>query len=83
MERLRKKSAEIPNKFTIAVRKRVKTVNEIINPVIIPQGLFLPPDKDPDKTTGNMGNMQGDAMVTTPPRNANSNNMIIKKYYDK
>lgn len=77
MESPRKKSAETPNDFTTAVRKSVKTVNPIINPVIIPQGLFLPPDREPDKTTGNMGNMHGDNIVTTPPRNANSNKIIM------
>ena len=78
IEKLRKESAGIPKDLTIKLRNKVKNVKLKINPVTTPNGLFLPPVRELDKTTGRIGKIHGDKIVTSPPRNANTNNKIIK-----
>lgn len=56
----------MPVALTIVDKKRVKKVKLPINPVITPSGRFFPPLREPDKTTGSTGRMQGDKIVTNP-----------------
>lgn len=69
-EKLRSRSADIPVAFTIAVKNNVKSVKLSIKPVTMPIGLLCPPDNEPERTMGNIGNMQGDRIVTKPAINA-------------
>jgi hypothetical protein len=62
-------------------KKRVKKVKLVINPATTPSGRFFPPVRVPDNTTGRMGRMQGERIVTTPPMNANKRRRIITPYY--
>ena len=78
-ETLLRWSADNPVALTIADRNRVKKVKPKTKPVIIPKGFLFPPPTVPDKTTGKMGRMHGERMVTTPPKKAKriSKNIII------
>jgi len=62
--------ALIPITLTTVVKNRVKKVKLNIKPATTPKGLRLPPTTELDNTIGNMGNIQGDKMVTIPPMNA-------------
>ncbi len=68
--KLRKKSAETPVAFTIAVSANVKNVKLNTKPVTIPNGRCLPPASEPDRMIGRIGKMHGDRIVTTPARKA-------------
>jgi hypothetical protein len=69
-EKLLRLLAGIPMSLTRVVRKRVKNVKLKTKPVTTPKGLFLPPTTELERTMGNIGRMQGESTVTTPPRNA-------------
>ena len=71
-DRLLKASADNPVDLTMELKARVKKVKLLIKPMIIPNGLFLLPDSDPDRTIGSIGSIQGERMVTIPPKKANS-----------
>ena len=77
IEKLRKAPAGIPKDLTIKLKKSVKNVKLMINPVTTPNGLFLLPVNELDKITGKIGKMQGERIVTTPARNANRISKII------
>ena len=66
----RRASEEIPVNLTIAFKNRVKNVKLTINPRMIPRGLCFPPAIPPDRTIGNIGKIQGERIVTIPPKNA-------------
>ena len=66
-----KKSADRLVKRTKLDRNKVKKVKLKIKPAIIPNGLLLPPVVPLPKTIGRIGKMQGDKMVTIPPKKAN------------
>jgi hypothetical protein len=70
-------SAESPVALTIEERARVKNVKLRINPVTIPNGRFLPPSREPDKTMGNTGKIHGERIVTSPAINAKKTKSII------
>ena len=65
-----KKSADNPVAETIADKNRVKKVKLKTKPIIIPRGFLFPPPTVPDKTTGKIGRIQGERIVTTPPKKA-------------
>ena len=73
----RKISADTPKAFTTVLRKRVKKVKLKANPATTPKGLLFPPVKELDSTTGRMGKMQGERIVTKPPKKANIIRSII------
>ncbi len=73
IEKLRSESAEIPKDFTIKLKKRVKNVKLKMNPVTTPNGLFFPPVNELDKTTGRIGSIHGDKIVTNPPKKSKDN----------
>ena len=53
-----------------------------MKPATTPNGLFLPPVKELDNTTGKIGRIQGERIVTKPPKNANTKSKtIIIEYY--
>ena len=72
-----KTSADIPVNLTIAERKSVNKEKLSTKPVTIPNGLLCPPVKDPDKTTGKIGRIQGERIVTKPARNEKAMSKII------
>jgi hypothetical protein len=74
---LRKTSAEKPRSLTRVVKNKVKKVKLAIKPTMIPNGRRLPPVNDPDKTIGRIGKMQGERMVTIPPKKEKIIRMII------
>jgi hypothetical protein len=57
---------------------RVKAVKLAIKPHTTPIGLFFAPPMPPDKTTGRTGRMQGERIVTIPPRNANRMSIAMR-----
>ncbi len=63
--------------WTIVARNNVKKVKLVINPVTTPSGRFLPPVSVPDNTMGRIGSMQGESMVTIPPRKAKNKRIIM------
>ncbi len=65
-EIFRKISAEIPVARTIADKNSVKSVKLRTKPVTMPIGLLCPPFIDPDNTTGSIGRMHGESIVTKP-----------------
>ena len=74
---IRRIFAGIPVARTIVVKKRVNKVKLKIKPRIIPKGRFFPPLRDPDKTIGRTGRMQGDRIVTIPARKAKKKRISI------
>ena len=70
-------SADIPVILIINERKRVKKVKLKTKPRIIPNGFLFPSPTAPDKTTGSIGKMHGERMVTIPPKNEKNIKSII------
>lgn len=76
-DRFLRASAGIPVALTIAERRSVKKVKLPMKPAMMPRGRLLPPLNDPDKTMGRMGRIQGERIVTNPPKKAKSSNKVI------
>lgn len=55
---------------TIEVRNRVKKVKLMMNPETTPSGRFFPSWAEAPRTIGRSGRIQGERMVTSPPKKA-------------
>ncbi len=80
IEKLRKVSGDTPVALTIDERKSVKSVKLKMNPITIPTGRLCPPDREPERTIGRTGSMQGERTVTSPAKKANKKRIIEKAY---
>ena len=77
IDKLRRESGGMPKVLTNKLKKRVKKVKLRIKPATTPKGLFLPPVKEPVNTTGSIGKIQGERIVTIPAKNAKRINRNI------
>lgn len=73
----RRMSGDAPVYLTSVARERVKNEKLATNPTTTPYGLYLPPAIPPLRTSGRMGKIHGDRIVTNPPANANKVSNII------
>lgn len=58
--------------MTIADKNKVKRVKLSTNPTTIPMGRLCPPFRDPERTIGRIGRMQGESIVIKPAMNEKS-----------
>ena len=70
-EKFLRSSGERPVALTIADKKSVKRVKLRTKPITMPIGLRCPPFKEPERTMGRIGKIQGESMVTKPAMNEN------------
>ena len=61
----------------MAERNSVKKVKLKTKPKTIPRGFLFPEVTPPDKTIGKIGKMQGERIVTIPPKKAKRTRRII------
>lgn len=77
-EKSLKISAGIPLILTIVERNKVKKVKLKMKPITIPIGRLIPVVSiEDDKTTGKIGRMQGESIVTIPAKKAKAISKII------
>jgi len=79
IDKVRKRFADKPVILTILESAKVKKVKLKIKPATIPNGLFLPPIKPPERIIGRTGRMHGDKIVTIPEINAKTLKKIIMR----